>query len=306
MKRSIVIPESDRIRREAESEHLRALCTRRFGFAYVVFRQNPVSLIGLILVVLMLFVAVLGPFVTPFNADSTNAKVRMQGPSTDHWMGTDTYGRDVFSRVLTAAQVDFLIAIASIGFAFLVGSMIGVIAGYFGGIGDNLLMRAMDVMQSFPPFILGMGLAAAIGPGVQNLIIVITVIMVPGFARMVRSRVISLREMAFVDAAKCSSVPTWKIMFIYLLPNSMGPIVVSAALNISYAMINAAGLSFIGLGVRPPQAEWGMMISEGMNNLLAGQWWVTLFPGLALFISVLGFNLLADGLRDILDPRMRR
>jgi peptide/nickel transport system permease protein len=151
-----------------------------------------------------------------------------------------------------------------------------------------------------------MALAAALGPGVRNLIIVITVIMVPGFARMVRSRILSLREMQFIDAARTSSVPTWKIILVHLVPNSMGQITVNAALSISYAMLDAAGLSFIGLGVRPPQAEWGMMISEGMNNLLGGQWWVTVFPGLAIFVSVLGFNLLADGLRDIMDPRMRR
>ena len=306
MRSTLVINEAERIRREEESERLRLMCKRRFGFPYVMFRHNPVSLVGLILVLVMLLVAILGPVVAPYDPDSTNARIRMKGPSIAHFFGTDTYGRDVLSRVLAAGRVDFLIALASIGFAFLFGSLIGVVAGYFRGVYDNLLMRAMDVMQSFPPFILGMGLAAAIGPGVRNLIIVITVIMVPGFARMVRSRVLSLREMAFIDAARSSSVPTWKVLLVYLLPNSMGPIVVSAALNISYAMLDAAGLSFIGLGVRPPQAEWGMMISEGMNNLLGGQWWVTVFPGLALFISVLGFNLLADGLRDILDPRMRR
>ncbi len=306
MKRTLVISEAERQRREQQSERLRSICSRKFGFSFVVFRQNPVSLVGLILVVMMLLVAIFGPLVAPFDPDATNARLRMRGPSATHLFGTDSYGRDVFSRVLAAARIDFLVALASIGFAFVLGSIIGVVAGYFGGIPDNLLMRVMDVMQSFPPFILGMGLAAAMGPGVRNLIIVITVIMVPGFARMVRSRVLSLRELAFVDAAKSSSVPTWKVLFVYLLPNSMGPIVVSAALNISYAMLDAAGLSFIGLGVRPPQAEWGMMISEGMNNLLGGQWWVSVFPGLALFISVLGFNLLADGLRDILDPRMRR
>jgi peptide/nickel transport system permease protein len=306
MKRSIVLGPEEARRREAESERLRSLCQRRFGFPLVVFRQNPVSLVGLILVLAMLIVAIIGPIVAPYNPDATNPRARMQPPSSEHLFGTDTYGRDLFSRVLAGARVDFLIAIASIGLAFLIGSLIGVVAGYFGGPSDHLLMRAMDVMQSFPPFILGMGLAAAMGPGIRNLIIVITVIMVPGFARMVRSRVVTLRELSFIDAAKSSSVPTRKILFVYLLPNSMGPIIVSAALNMSYAMLDAAGLSFIGLGVRPPQAEWGMMISEGMNNLLAGQWWVSLFPGLALFVSVLGFNLLADGLRDIMDPRMRR
>lgn len=293
-------------RLEAQSESLKELCKRRFGFAYVMFRQNPMSAVGLILVFVMLFAGILGPYMTPYDPDAINARNKMRSPNVSHFFGTDTYGRDMFSRVLSAARVDFLIATASIALAFILGCVIGSISGYFKGAVDTVLMRMMDIMQSFPPFILGMALAAAIGPGVRNLIIVITVIMIPGFARMVRSRVLSLREMPFVDAARCSRVPTWKIILVYLLPNSMGPIIVSAALNMSYAMLDAAGLSFIGLGVRSPQAEWGMMISEGMNNMLVGEWWVSVFPGLALFISVLGFNLLADGLRDILDPRMRR
>ncbi len=306
MRQRIVISAEEARSRTLESERLREMCRRPLGFPYVVFRQNPVSAIGLVLVLIMMSVAIFGSLVAPYNPDQTAARIKMNPPSASHFLGTDRYGRDVFSRVLTAARVDFLVAVASIGFAFIMGSAIGLVAGFFRGAVDNVFMRVMDVMQSFPPFILGMGLAAAMGPGVRNLIIVITVIMVPGFARMVRSRVLSLREMAFVDAARSSSVPTWKILLVYLLPNSMGPIIVSAALNMSYAMLDAAGLSFLGLGVRPPQAEWGMMISEGMNNLLAGEWWVTLFPGLALFVSVLGFNLLADGLRDILDPKMRR
>jgi len=302
----MIISPQEAARREAQSNRLREVCKRRFGFAYIIFRQNPMSAVGLVLVLAMLAVAILGPTVAPYDPDRTNARIRMQAPSASHLFGTDSYGRDVLSRVLSAARIDFLIALVSIGAAFLLGTAIGALAGFFRGFTDTVLMRVMDVMQSFPPFILGMALAAALGPGVRNLIIVITVIMVPGFARMVRSRILSLREMPFVDAARSSSVPTWKIILVHLLPNSMGPIVVSAALNISYAMLDAAGLSFIGLGVRPPQAEWGMMISEGMNNLLGGQWWVTVFPGVALFVSVLGFNLLADGLRDIMDPRMRR
>lgn len=306
MRRHLIISTEEVAKREAESERLKEICKKRFGFASIVFRQNPMSAVGLILVLIMLLVAIFGPMLVPYNPDSTNPWIKMEAPSAAHVFGTDTYGRDVFSRVVSAARIDFLIAIASIGFAFLVGTSIGAVAGFFKGVADNVLMRVMDVMQSFPPFILGMALAAALGPGIRNLIIVITVIMIPGFARMVRSRVLTLREMPFVDAARSSSVPTWKIIFVHLIPNSMGPIVVSAALNMSYAMLDAAGLSFIGLGVRPPQAEWGMMISEGMNNLLGGEWWVTVFPGLALFVSVLGFNLLADGLRDIMDPRMRR
>ncbi len=306
MRPARVLSPQEAARREAESLRLQQICSRRLGFSRVVFRQNPVSTIGLILVLGMLLVALIGPAVTPFPPNATMARNRMQPPSSTHFFGTDSYGRDVFSRVLAGARVDFMIAIASVGFAFLAGSLIGAVAGYSRGVIDTVVMRAMDVMQSFPPFILAMGLAAAIGPGMGNLIIVITVIMIPTFARMVRSRVVSLREAPFIDAARSSSVPRWKIILVYLLPNSIGPLIVTGALDMSYAMLNVAGLSFLGLGVRPPQAEWGMMISEGMNALLAGDWWVTVFPGLALFLSVLGFNLLADGLRDILDPRMRR
>jgi peptide/nickel transport system permease protein len=306
MKHRMVVTPEQAAAREVQSNRFRNLSKKRLGFAYIVFRQNPMSAIGLILVLAMLFVAILGTSLAPFDPDKTNARIRMQAPSAEHLFGTDSYGRDVFSRVLAGARIDFLVALASIGAAFLLGTTIGAMAGYFKGFADTVLMRLMDIMQSFPPFILGMALAAALGPGVRNLIIVITVIMVPGFARMVRSRILSLREMQFIDAARTSSVPTWKIILVHLVPNSMGQISVNAALSISYAMLDAAGLSFIGLGVRPPQAEWGVMISEGMNNLLGGQWWVTVFPGLAVFVSVLGFNLLADGLRDIMDPRMRR
>jgi peptide/nickel transport system permease protein len=306
MKHRMVITPSEAAKREVQSNRFRELSKKKLGFTYIVFRQNPMSAIGLVLVFAMLLVAILGPTIAPYNPDKTNARIRMQAPSHEHIFGTDSYGRDVFSRVLAGARIDFLVALASIGAAFVLGTAIGAVAGYFKGAADSILMRLMDIMQSFPPFILGMALAAALGPGVRNLIIVITVIMVPGFARMVRSRILSLREMQFIDAARTSSVPTWKIILVHLIPNSMGQISVNAALSISYAMLDAAGLSFIGLGVRPPQAEWGMMISEGMNNLLGGQWWVTVFPGLAVFVSVLGFNLLADGLRDIMDPRMRR
>jgi peptide/nickel transport system permease protein len=294
------------VRLEAESERLSTMIRRRWGFAYIMFRQNPVSFVGLIIVLFVILAAIAGPFLVPFSAEAIEPNIKMLPPSLSHLFGTDTFGRDVLARVLSAARIDLLIAIVSIGTAFIIGTIMGSIAAYFKGSVDTLVMRFLDIVQSFPQFILGMALAAAMGPGVRNLIIVITVIMTPGFARMIRSRILSLREMPFIDAARSGGVPTWKIIFIYLVPNSLGPIIVSIALDISYAMLDAAGLSFIGLGVRPPQAEWGMMISSGVNNMLSGEWWVSVFPGLALFLSVLGFNLLADGLRDIIDPRMRR
>ena len=306
MRRKLICPPETALKLEAESKRYSKLIQKRGGFAYILFRQNPVSFFGLFIVISMLVVAVIGPSIVPSNPDAVNPKIKMQPPSAAHIFGTDTFGRDVFSRVVSAARIDLFVATASIGLAFMIGTIIGSIAAYFKGFTDNILMRFLDIVQSFPQFILGMALAAAIGPGLRNLVIVITVIMIPGFARMVRSRILSLRELPFVDAARCGGIPTLRIIFVYLVPNSLGPIVVAVALNISYAMLDAAGLSFIGLGIRPPQAEWGMMISDGMNNMLAGEWWVSLFPGLALFISVLGFNLLGDGLRDIIDPRMRK
>ncbi|MFC2077991.1 ABC transporter permease [Candidatus Bipolaricaulota bacterium] len=290
----------------AESEELKRVTRRKLGFAFLIFRRNSASLVGLIVVSLVVFAAILGPVVNPSSPDRTNVRTRLESPSVSHPFGTDKYGRDILSRVLSAARVDLLIAMGAIGLSMAVGTVIGAVAGFFRGTVDTILMRIMDVIKSFPQFVLGMALVSALGPGVRNLILVITIITTPVFARMVRSRVVSLREMPFIDAARCSGVPKWKIILRYLVPNCVGTIVVTSALNVSYAMLDAAGLSFLGLGVRAPQAEWGMMISTGMNDLLNGQWWTTVFPGLALFFSVLGFNLMADGLRDILDPKMRR
>jgi len=306
MKQSSISTLETTARLTEQADRFARITKRRLGFAFLVFRLNPASLIGLIIVVSLVLAAAIGPYFTPYLPDKTNARVRFERPSASHFFGTDKYGRDIFTRVLSAARVDLLIALGSIGLAFAIGTAIGALAAYFKGATDAVLMRIMDTIKSFPQFILGMALVAALGPGVRNLIVVITVIMVPSFARMVRSRILSLRELPYVDAARTSGVPWWKIILVYLVPNSLGTMVVTAALNVSYAMLDAAGLSYLGLGVRPPQAEWGMMISEGTNQLLSGYWWISVFPGLALFISVLGFNLLADGLRDIFDPRMRR
>jgi peptide/nickel transport system permease protein len=306
MRRNSICPPEIVIKLESESIRSSETIKKRGGFAYLMFRKNPVSFLGLLIVVTMLMVALIGPILVPYNPDAVSPKEKMRPPSAEHFFGTDTFGRDVFSRVISAGRIDLLVAIVSIGFAFIIGIIIGSVAAYFKGITDSILMRFIDIVQSFPQFILGMALAAAIGPGLRNLIIVITVIMTPGFARMVRSRILSLRELPFVDAARSGGIPTLRIIFVYLVPNSLGPLLVAVSLSISYAMLDAAGLSFIGLGIKPPQAEWGMMISKGMNNMLAGEWWVSLFPGLALFLSVLGFNLLGDGLRDIIDPRMRK
>jgi len=306
MAQSVVRTPEELAELTANSEARKRVAARKLGFAVLMFRSNSASLAGLIIVASVVLAAVLGPVVSPASPDRTNVRIRLEVPSASHPFGTDKYGRDVLARVLSAARVDLLIAMGAIGLSMVVGTCIGAVAGFFRGPVDTVLMRIMDIVKSFPQFVLGMALVASLGPGVRNLILVITIITTPVFARMVRSRVVSLREMPFIDAARCSGVPRWKIILRYLVPNTVGIIVVTAALNVSYAMLDAAGLSFLGLGVRAPQAEWGVMISTGMNDLMNGEWWTTVFPGLALFLSVLGFNLMADGLRDIFDPRMRR
>jgi peptide/nickel transport system permease protein len=201
--------------------------------------------------------------------------------------------------------VDLFIALSSVGLAFTIGTVLGALAGYYGGATDMLLMRIVDVIMAFPPFILAMGTAAALGAGMGNIIYVVALIQAPIYVRLARGEILSAKERSYADAARCLGNSGPRIIFGHLLPNCIPPILVQVAVNLSWAILNAAGLSFIGLGVRPPTAEWGLMINEGMSFMLSGQLWLVFFPGIAIFITILGFNLLADGLRDVFDPRLR-
>jgi peptide/nickel transport system permease protein len=283
----------------------RSRVRRRLDAAVWRVRRNPLTIAGFLLAAALIAVALAGPFVVPYDPVQLDPPSRLQPPSRAHPMGTDNFGRDVLSRVVAATGLDLGIAIVSVGLAFGAGLLLGCLAGYGGGVLDHGIMRVVEVVQSFPPFILAIGLAAALGGGLANIVYVVALIQVPVYTRLVRADILSARGRPWVDAAVCAGCSGWQLVLLHILPNTLPPVLVQVAINMSWAILNAAGLSFIGLGVKPPTPEWGVMIREGMEFAVSGEWWVPLFPGLAIFLAIFCFNLIADGLRDILDPRLR-
>lgn len=270
-----------------------------------VLRANPVTLLAFVMFGLLILSAVAGPALVPYDPMQTNAAIALQAPSWDHWFGTDNVGRDVFSRVIVATRLDLSISIAAVALSFIFGSILGAVAGYWGGWLDIILNRILDTIMAFPLFVLAMGIVAALGNTIENIIYATAIINVPFYARLVRAEVNIRREAGFVRAAKLAGNSDLRILALHIFPNTLPPMMVQVSLNLGWAILNAAGLSFIGLGVRPPTAEWGIMVAEGANFIVSGEWWLAVFPGLWLMIAVFTFNLLGDGLRDIVDPRKR-
>lgn len=283
----------------------RVAVLRRIETAVWRLRRNPLTIGGVVLAGALVVLALAGPALVPWDPIQLDPAGRLRAPELAHPMGTDNFGRDVLSRVVAATRLDLVIAIASVGLGFTCGLLLGCLAGYRGGALDHGIMRLVDVAQSFPPFILAMGLAAALGGGLANVIYVVAIIQVPVYTRLVRADILSARGRPWVDAAVCAGCSGWQVVVLHILPNTLPPVLVQVAINMSWAILNAAGLSFIGLGVKAPTPEWGVMIREGMEFAVSGEWWVPLFPGLAIFLAILCFNLIADGLRDVLDPARR-
>jgi peptide/nickel transport system permease protein len=279
---------------------------KRLDTPLYLITRNRLTSLGFMIAIVLLITALLGPYLSAHNPIQPDPANRLQAPNAFHWLGTDNFGRDILARVLTATRIDLFIAIVSVGISFVIGVTLGAVSGYYRGPLDHVIMRIIDIQQSFPPFILAIGLSAALGGGILNIIYVVAIIQVPIYTRLVRGDILSARERPYVDAAFCSGCKNWQVIVFHLLPNTLPPILVQVAINMSWAILNSAGLSFIGLGVRPPTPEWGVMIREGAEFLVHGEWWVALFPGLAIFLAILCFNLIADGLRDILDPQLRR
>jgi peptide/nickel transport system permease protein len=267
--------------------------------------RNKLSLVALCAIVLLVFIAVLAPWITPLDPNEPDAYAVLQQPSWAHLLGTDVYGRDELSRIIFAARVDLLVAFVSTFLALLIGSLIGAISGFRGGWLDQIVMRIVDAVMAFPPFVLAMGLTAAIGSSITNLILVIAVTQIPVYLRQIRAEILRERELEYAQAAQTVGNPTWRIVFIHLVPNCLAPLIVQATLAMGFALLTLAALSYIGLGVQPPDPEWGEMVSEGASLMVTGHWWLSLFPGIAILVTVLIFNLVGDGLRDLLDPRMR-
>jgi peptide/nickel transport system permease protein len=273
--------------------------------ARYVIGENPVTGLAFFLFVLIVLVAIVGPYVVPYDPLASDTAAALAPPSLTHWFGTDQLGRDIFSRVVVATRLDFGIAVWSVVLVFMMGGLAGVAAGFFGGWIDRIVGRVADTIMAFPLFVLAMGIVAALGNTVTNIVIATAIVNFPLYARVARAEANVRREAGFVEAARLSGNGNWRILAFQILPNVLPILVVQMSLTMGYAILNAAGLSFIGLGVRPPTAEWGIMVAEGAAFIVSGEWWIAFFPGLMLMIAVFCFNLLGDGLRDIVDPRRR-
>jgi peptide/nickel transport system permease protein len=268
------------------------------------FRGDPLVKIGILLLGAILLLAIFGPLILTADPLRTSSKVLVP-PSLVYPLGTDQYGRDVLVRLVNAFRLDLFIAVVSVAGALLIGMAIGSVCGYIGGRLDDVMMRGIDVIQSFPMFILAMGLVAFIGVGIKNVILVTILINIPVFARLVRGDTLSKKCLEYVDAARCSGCSQVRILTRHLLPNTIGPLIVQGSLNLAWAMLNVAGLSFLGIGINPPTPDLGVMVADGAHHISQGAWWMSVYPGLALALAVFSFNVLGDGLQDRFDPRRR-
>ena len=268
------------------------------------WRRSPLTVAGLALIATLALIAMLAPLIAPTDPLKQVLSTRLKPPSWDHWLGTDQLGRDVLSRMIYGARISLLIGTVVVGLAASVGTLVGLVAGYVGGWLDEGLMRLTDIFFAFPALILAMAISGALGPSLTNAMIAIAVVSWPVYARLVRAQVLSLREREYVEAARSLGASAPRIVWQHILPNTLAPLLVQASFDMGSAILSAAGLSFIGFGTQPPTAEWGVMISEG-RNYIATHSWLSLFPGLAILLTVAAFNLIGDGLRDALDPRLR-
>ncbi|MFG1401159.1 ABC transporter permease [Xanthobacter sediminis] len=270
-----------------------------------VLRANPMTLIAFTFLVMLVLAALAGPLLVPHDPLATDAANALKPPSWRNWFGTDDLGRDVFSRVVVATRLDLAISLSAVALSFAAGAVMGSLAGFYGGWTDRIISRVLDTLMAFPLFVLAMGIVAALGNSVGNIVLATAIVNLPFYARLSRTEVNIRREAGFVQAARLSGNSNLRILFGQIFPNALPPMMVQISLNLGWAILNAAGLSFIGLGVRPPAPEWGIMVAEGARFIVSGEWWLALFPGAALMLAVFTFNMLGDGLRDIVDPRAR-
>ena len=276
-----------------------------FKHVRYVLAENPVTLFAFVLFSLFVLIALVGPWIVPYDPLATNTALALKPPSMANWFGTDALGRDILSRVIVATRLDFGIAISAVALSFVLGIALGLAAGFFGGWWDRIINRLADTIMAFPLFVLAMGIVAALGNSVANIIYATAIINLPFYIRVARAEANIRRNAGFVEAARLTGNSDWRILSHHIFPNILPPAMVQVSLNMGWAILNAAGLSFIGLGVRPPIPEWGIMVAEGATYIISGEWWVALFPGLVLMLAVFCFNLLGDGLRDMIDPRRR-
>ena len=270
-----------------------------------VLRRNAMFILGRIIVLGVTFAAVFAPLIAPFDPNELHLDAILKAPCAEFPLGTDRLGRDVLSRLLYGGRVSLWVGFVAVGISISIGALLGLVSGYFGGLVDEIVMRFVDIMLCFPSFFLILAVVAFLEPSLFNIMVVIGLTSWMGVARLVRAETLTLREREFVSAARLAGTSTWRIMTRHILPNAMAPVTISAILGIGGAILIESGLSFLGLGVQPPQASWGNMLMDG-KSVIEEASWLSLFPGLAILITVLGYNLLGESLRDFLDPRLKK
>ncbi len=273
---------------------------------YVWYRlsASPLTVAGFAIVSVVIAAMILAPAIAPYDPNRLSLAVRLAAPSWRHVFGTDEVGRDLLSRVIWGSRASVVAGLVTVAISMSIGTCIGAVSGLFSGWVDTVIMRIMDVLLAFPSFILAMALAAALGPSLMNAILPIAIVRTPFYVRLARGQALTLRDRAYVRAAETFGSSSWHIVWRHILPNSMAPIIVQATLDIGLAILTVSALSFIGLGAQQPTAEWGAMVANGRAYFL-DQWWYPMFPGLAILVTAIGFNLVGDGLRELLDPRLR-
>ncbi|MCR4398730.1 MAG: ABC transporter permease [Firmicutes bacterium] len=298
-----------RVNTSGRFERLRRACRtirKRAGVSWYQLRRNRLTMVGLAIVMLLALVAVFAPFIAPYPGDEEGTSLgnRLKPPSREHLFGTDDLGRDVFSRVVLGARISLRVGVIAIGATMAIGIPIGAMAGFFGGWVDEAMMRLTDICLAFPHLMLALAISAALGSGLRSAMLAISLTWWPWYARLVRGQALQLRNQPFVYAARSMGATDADIILRHILPNCIGPVIVNASLDMGYIILATASLGFIGVGAQAPTPEWGLMVSTGRKFFLTSPW-MALFPGLAIFVAVLGFNLLGDGLRDVFDPRSR-
>jgi peptide/nickel transport system permease protein len=268
-------------------------------------RKNPLAMFGLFIVVLLIFFAITADVIAPYTYYEQDLIASFQPPSKDHIFGTDEFGRDILSRIIHGSRISLQVGLIAVGISVIFGGFFGAVAGYYGGRIDNLIMRGMDILLSIPSILLAIAIAASLGPGLYNMMVAVGISTTPQYARIIRGSVLSLRGQEFVEAAKAVGSSDTRIIMKHILPNCLAPIIVQSTLGVASAILTAAGLSFIGLGIQPPTPEWGAMLSGG-REYIRDYAYMTIFPGLAIMITILALNFLGDGLRDVLDPKLKR
>ena len=267
--------------------------------------KNKMAMAGLFVVALLFIVAIFADIIAPYPYDMIDTSRILEAPSPAHWLGTDRLGRDVLSRMIHGAGVSLSVGFVAVGISTLIGVVLGALAGFYGGMVDRITMRFVDIMLCFPSFFLILAVIAFVGPSIWNIMVVIGVTSWMGVTRLVRAEFLTIRERDFVQAAISQGAGDLRIIFLHILPNAMAPVLVSATLGVAAAVLVESGLSFLGIGVQPPDPSWGNMLTEGKDNIEIA-WWLSMFPGFAILITVMAYNLLGEGIRDSLDPRLKR